>query len=132
MFSKLLTTNRPYGFTAHSAQGYLARKKFARKIFKFFYQTLFIIKMFFFQVWISTPLQAYKLMVPIAKKPAPGDLESSLKLFFAKLFLARCPCFWVYKFISLFHNANHLKISITLYLIVCLIFDIFEGVPNLT
>ena len=31
-------------------------------------------------------------MVPIEKKPAPGDHESSLKIFLAKLFLARCPC----------------------------------------
>ena len=31
-------------------------------------------------------------MVPIGKKPAPGDHESSLKIFLEKLFLARCPC----------------------------------------
>jgi hypothetical protein len=31
-------------------------------------------------------------MVPIRKKPAPGDHKSSLKIFLVKLFLARCPC----------------------------------------
>ena len=33
-----------------------------------------------------------QLMVPIGKKAAPGDHESSLKIFLAKRFLARCPC----------------------------------------
>ena len=31
-------------------------------------------------------------MVPIEKKPAPDDHESSLKIFLFKLFLPRCPC----------------------------------------
>ena len=33
-----------------------------------------------------------KLMVPIGKKPAPGDHKSSLKISLPKLFLVRCPC----------------------------------------
>ena len=45
-----------------------------------------------FKVRISSPLQTSQLMVPIGKKPAPGDHESCLKIFLAKLFLARCPC----------------------------------------
>jgi hypothetical protein len=31
-------------------------------------------------------------MVLIGKKPTPGDHESSLKIYLAKLVLARCPC----------------------------------------
>jgi len=31
-------------------------------------------------------------MVPIGKKPAPLDHESSLKIFLAELFFARYPC----------------------------------------
>ena len=34
-------------------------------------------------------------MVPIVKKPAPGDHKSSLKISLAKLFLARCPYAWI-------------------------------------
>ena len=36
-------------------------------------------------------------MVPIGKKPAPGDHESSLKIFLAKLFLARCPRAYIFQ-----------------------------------
>ena len=72
-------------------QGYLAKKKFKRKIFKCVYLSLFIITKIVFQVRISSPLQT-QLVDGSNRKPTPGDHESSLKIFLAKLFLARCPC----------------------------------------
>jgi hypothetical protein len=74
------------------AQGYLARKKFARKIFKCVYLSLFIITKLFLKSESLLLLKLNKLMVPKGKEPAPDDHESSLKIFLAKHFLARCPC----------------------------------------
>ena len=57
----------------------LQGKKFARKIFKYVYLSFFIITKLFLK---SESLQLFRrnyLMVPIEKKPAPGDHESSLK-----------------------------------------------------
>ena len=67
------------------SQGSLARKKFARKFFKYVYLSLFIITKLFFMSESLLLFKLYQLMVH----------ESSLKIFLAKLFLARyvpVPC----------------------------------------
>ena len=73
------------------AQRYLARKKFG-KIFKCVYLSLFMITKLFLKSKSLLLFKLNQLMVPIGKKSAPDDHESSLKIFLAKLFLARCPC----------------------------------------
>ena len=65
--------------------GISCKEKIARKIFKCVYLFLFIITKLFLKSLLLFKLNS--LMVPIGKKPAPGDHKSCLKLF-----LAKCPC----------------------------------------
>ena len=66
--------------------------KISQRNFKCVYLSLFIITKLFLKSESLLLLKLNKLMVPKGKEPAPGDHESSLKIFLAKLFLARCPC----------------------------------------
>ena len=79
------------------AQRYLARKKFARnkflrRIYKCVYLSLFMITKLFLKSESLFVFKIILLLVPIGKKPATGDHESSLNILLAKLSLARCPC----------------------------------------
>ena len=60
------------------------------KIFKSVYLSLFIIKKLFLKSEYLLLFKLNWLMVPIGKKSALSDHESSLKNFLSKLFLARC------------------------------------------
>ena len=68
-----------------------AQGNLARKIFKCVYLSFFIITK---EILESESLLLFKLnqFIVLGKKRNPGDHESSLKIFLAKLFLARCPC----------------------------------------
>ena len=81
-----------FGWLNILAHRYLASKKLSKKIFKCFYLSLFIITQLFLKSESILPFKPNQLMVLIGKKRAPGNHESSLKIFHAKLFLARCSC----------------------------------------
>ena len=51
-----------------------------------------------------------QLMVPIGKKPATGDHGSSLKIFLAKLFLARCPCALIFHWIKISNQSKFVNV----------------------
>ena len=86
---QLVTFPKCQSSLKYTAQGSLARKKLARKIFKCVYLSFFMITNLFLKSESLLLFKLNKLMVSIGKKLAPGEHESSLKIFLCKMSL--CP-----------------------------------------
>ena len=68
--------------------GKSCKEKICKENFKSIYISFFMIIKLFLKSESLLLFKLNKLMVQRGKKPAPGDHESSLKIFLAKLFLA--------------------------------------------